>query len=397
MAETSGKKKILIINNNMHIGGVQKSLVNLLNELSRDPQLSITLLLLFRGGEFLSDIPENVEVIEARSVFRLLGMTRNDTASLRDKLLRGCAAAFTRAFGRDRLLKPFYKGAERPEAADIAISFLHSGDLHTFYGGCNEYLINCVDADKKVTFLHCDYESIHADSDFNTSLYERMDTIAACSEGCKNAFLRVLPQLSGKVAVVPNCHDYRQIRALAERDAQALPRKGLNILTVARLGREKGILRAIRAVGSLGLPADVLRYYIVGAGSEYKAAADMIEDMDLDGRVVLLGEMDNPYGYMKAADILLIPSISEASPMVIQEAAFLGTPVLTTRTISAEETVGKKGFGWVCDNSEKGIIEALQQIAKKPSAITDIKKAFDNYVFDNSEALSDFYKSVIGV
>ena len=83
--------------------------------------------------------------------------------------------------------------------------------------------------------------------------------------------------------------------------------------------------------------------------------------------------------------------------MVIQEAAFLGTPVLTTRTISAEETVGKKGFGWVCDNSEKGIIEALQQIAKKPSAITDIKKAFDNYVFDNSEALSDFYKSVIGV
>lgn len=397
MDEISGKKKILIINNNMHIGGVQRSLVNLLNELSRDPRLSITVLLLYRGGELLGDIPENVKVLEAGSVFRLMGMTRNDTASLRDKLLRGCAAAFTRAFGRNRLLKPFYKETVRPEKADIAISFLHSGDLHTFYGGCNEYLINCIDAGKKVTFLHCDYGSINADSDFNTSLYERMDTIAACSEGCKNAFLRVLPQFSDKVAVVHNCHDYERIKDLANRDAQNLPEDGLNILTVARLGKEKGILRAIRAVGSLGMSADVMRYYIVGAGSEYKAAADTIEDMDLDGRVVLLGEMDNPYGYMKAADILLIPSISEASPMVIQEAAFLGTPVMTTRTISAEETVGEKGFGWVCDNSEKGISEALQQIAKKPSAITDIKKAFDNYVFDNSEALSDFYESVIGV
>lgn len=395
MAETSGKKKILIINNNMHIGGVQKSLVNLLNELSKDPQLSITLLLLFRGGELLSDIPENVEVIEARSVFRLLGMTRNDTASLRDILLRGCAAAFTRAFGRDRLLKPFYKGAERPEAADIAISFLHSGDLHTFYGGCNEYLINCVDADKKVTFLHCDYESIHADSDFNTSLYERMDTIAACSEGCKNAFLRVLPQLSGKVAVVPNCHDYRRIRALAEQDAQALPRKGLNILTVARLGREKGILRAIRAVGSLGLPADSMRYYIIGTGSEYGAATGMIEDMKLEDRIFLMGEKENPCGYMKAAGLLLIPSYSEASPMVIQEAAALGTPVLSTRTISAEETITAKGIGLVCDNSEEGIREALLSLAEDPSVLSEISSVLKSLEFDNSEALERFYTSVL--
>lgn len=395
MAETPEKKKILIINNNMHLGGVQKSLVNLLGELGRDPGLSITVLLLFRGGELLEDIPGNVKVIEAGSVFRLLGMTKNDTVSLKDIVLRIGTAAFTRVFGRDRLLQPFYKRTERTEAVDVAISFLHSGPLRTFYGGCNEYLINCVDARKKVSFLHCDYESIHADSEFNTSLYKHMDTIAACSAGCKKAFLRVLPQLQDKVAVVPNCHDYERIEALADQEPQNLPDDSLNVLTVARLGREKGVLRAIRAVGELGFSADVLRYYIIGDGFEYNAAAKLIEDMKLDDRVILLGERENPYGYMKAADILLIPSISEASPMVIQEAAKLGTPVLSTRTISAEETITEKGLGWVCDNSEEGLRNALMHFAEDPAVIKNVADSLKNYTFDNSFALKCFYSSIL--
>ena len=46
--------------------------------------------------------------------------------------------------------------------------------------------------------------------------------------------------------------------------------------------------------------------------------------------------MENPYGYMRAADVLLIPSFSEAAPMVIHESALLGTPILTTETSSAD-------------------------------------------------------------
>jgi len=41
-------KRILIVNNNMHIGGVQKALVNLLYEIHNDYE--ITLLLFYAGG-----------------------------------------------------------------------------------------------------------------------------------------------------------------------------------------------------------------------------------------------------------------------------------------------------------------------------------------------------------
>ena len=47
--------------------------------------------------------------------------------------------------------------------------------------------------------------------------------------------------------------------------------------------------------------------------------------------------MDNPYGYIKAADLLLIPSYNEAAPLVIGEAAGLETPILSTETSSAKE------------------------------------------------------------
>ena len=98
---------------------------------------------------------------------------------------------------------------------------------------------------------------------------------------------------------------------------------------------------------------------------------------------------------MKAADILLIPSISEASPMVIQEAAKLGTPVLSTRTISAEETVTEKGLRWVCDNSEEGLRAALMHFAEDPAVIKSVADSLKNNTFDNSFALKCFYSSIL--
>ena len=49
-------KKILIVNNNMKIGGVQKSLCNLL--WSVYDQYDITLFLFEPIGEYMKDIPE---------------------------------------------------------------------------------------------------------------------------------------------------------------------------------------------------------------------------------------------------------------------------------------------------------------------------------------------------
>lgn len=372
----------------MHIGGVQKALVNLLKEIASEYE--VTLLLFYKGGELLRDVPENVRVITACRVLRGWGATREDAAGLRLQLSRAFSAAITRAAGRKwicRILFPFQK---KLRGYDVAISYLHSGNDHVFYGGCNEFVLRCTEAEKKISFLHCDYEKMHAGSRYNASIYQKFDAIAACSAGCKDAFTAVFPELKQKVQVVRNCHDYELLHHDAAQAPAALSKTLVNVVTLSRFGREKGVLRGIQAAADVQRAGKKLRYYIIGNGVEYPKATAMVKRLGLETSVTLLGEMLNPYGYLKAADVLLIPSFSEAAPMVIGEAASLGTPVLSTRTSSAEEMILCSGYGWVCDNTQVGITEGLERLLANPEILKSHRESLEKMVFTNSEAITEF-------
>ena len=93
---------------------------------------------------------------------------------------------------------------------------------------------------------------------------------------------------------------------------------------------------------------------------------------------------------LKAADMLLIPSFSEAAPMVIGEAASLGTPILTTRTSSAEERVRFSGYGWVCENSQSGICKGIKKILECPAMLHTCAAFLQNSIFSNENAIKEF-------
>lgn len=385
-------KRILIINNNLHLGGVQKALVNLLGEIHGEYE--ITLLLFCPVGELLEQVPADVQVIAPCAGLRTWGMTKYDVSTAPEKLSRALWAGMTRLWGRKTAFRLASAGQKKLTGYDAVISYLHSGPDKMFYGGCNEFALSCVEGGRKLTFLHCDYERIRADSLNNRELYRGFDGIAACSAGCRSAFLRVMPELSKKTAVVSNCQNYAEIQRLAGAAPVQLPGGPLNLLTVARLGKEKGVLRAIRAVAALGASPEELQYTIIGSGVEYARARQLIGELHLEESVHLLGERSNPYGYMQAADVLLIPSVSEAAPMVIGEAACLGTPILTTETSSAREMVEETGYGWVCKNAEEGITQGLRRLLADPSAAEEKKKSLGASAFDNSRACRAFKRLV---
>lgn len=77
-------KKLLIVNNNMKIGGVQKSLCNLLWNICGE--YDVTLCLFDKNGEYLDDIPDTVDVIACDSLFRYLGMSQAECVHLSDTL-----------------------------------------------------------------------------------------------------------------------------------------------------------------------------------------------------------------------------------------------------------------------------------------------------------------------
>lgn len=382
-------KKIVVVNNNLHIGGVQKALINLLKCISNE--YNVSLIVFNPEGEYLEEIPENVNVLPVSSSYRFLGMTKYDVKD--DNLLklqRSLFAAITRIFGREFTISIMSKGQKKIKGYDIAISYIHDGADKVFYGGCNDFVLKHIEASKKITFLHCDYGKCGADTIQNAKRYAEFDVIAACSEGCKNAFIKARPELKDKAKIVYNCHDFQQIHKKALGAIVELSKEKVNVLTVARLGKEKGVSRAIEAIANSGLSEEDFHYYIVGDGIEKGRIKELIHHYGLETEITLLGEMDNPYGYMKAADLLLIPSVSEAAPMVIHEAASLGTPILSTETSSAKEMISDMQLGWVCDNSIEGIAKSFNDLVTNRILIDEKKVKLQNMNWENKQAMVQF-------
>lgn len=386
-------KRILIVNNNLHIGGVQRALVDLLGCIH--DKYDITLLLFHPSGEFCDDIPEDVKVISPDSGYRFIGMTKYDAEThFIWKIIRGALAALTRIFGRKYAVSLMSLGQKTLSGYDAAISFLHNGNDKIFYGGCCDFVLKHTDAAKKIAFLHCDYENCGADTKENAKMYARFDLIAACSDGVGQSFARSVPALADKTVTVNNCHDFERIRTLANSARVELSAEHINILTVARLGREKGVSRGLKAVAALGELKNRVHYYIIGDGIERQMLEELIKRLDLEDTVTLCGELENPYGYMQAADLLLIPSLSEAAPLVIAEAACLGTPILSAETLSAKEMICESGFGWVCENTEEGMAELLRELICSSDIIKEKKCFLAGKEFDNNTAVAQFERII---
>lgn len=381
-------KKILIVNNNMHIGGVQRALVSLLWSIK--DIYDVTLLLFSGCGDCLGELPPETKIITVRSAYKYLGMTKYDAKTLPDKLVRAFFAGVSRIFGRKYAVSLMNLSQKKLTGYDVAISYLHNPNGKMFYGGCNDFVLAKTDADKKIAFVHCDYVASGSDTPENAAMYSRFDLIAACSKGCAESFISANPDIKEKVRVVTNCHRFDKIRADADASPVMLDDDKINIVTVARLGKEKSVDRAVKAIARLGELKSRLHYYIVGDGIGRGEIADLIAENCLEATVTLCGALQNPYGYIRAADLLLIPSKNEAAPLVIGEAVSLGTPVLSTETSSAHEMISDRGIGWVCENTEKGMANALSELLCSPALLNEKGNALTLASFDNADAVNAF-------
>lgn len=378
-------KKILIVNNNLHIGGIQKSLVNLLNEIS--DKYDVDLLLFYNAGELSESLPPNVNVISGGFLTKILGMTY---AEAKNEGFFTCAARvfwtiMTRIFKIGFTFGAITKMSHIKGKYDAAVSFMQNGNERVFYGGCAEYVLNSVDSDLKICFIHCDFKNYGGNNCYNRRTLMKFDRIAAVSDSVGKNLLTAVPKLGGRVFTVRNCFDYDEMERKSMRYIPGYTEGIINIFLAARFHSEKGILRMIPIFDRIKHRGFEFVWRIAGDGPDRAQAENLIRQYKLEQNIVILGNLPNPYPYFKRSDIVLVPSYNEAAPMVYNEAAFFGTPVFTTDTTSAKEIIEKNGFGTVCENNDFDIEDRLCL------EIQNFKPHKNKTVnFDNSAALSEF-------
>lgn len=101
------------------------------------------------------------------------------------------------------------------------------------------------------------------------------------------------------------------------------------ILGVGRLSAQKNFPLLIRAVAKVRQQRPV-RLLILGEGDDRAALEALVNDLGLSACVALPGFVDNPFTYMRHAQLFVLSSNWEGLPTVLIEALACGCPVVST-------------------------------------------------------------------
>ncbi len=102
--------------------------------------------------------------------------------------------------------------------------------------------------------------------------------------------------------------------------------------TIAELHPTKQLHRAIDSIAALSRKHPTLRYVIIGDGQLYNRLQMRVRDLGIEKHVFFTGTIEEAGRLLKAFDIFILPSKSEAFGYVLLEAALAKVPTVATKT-----------------------------------------------------------------
>ncbi|HDR1891046.1 TPA: glycosyltransferase, partial [Pasteurella multocida] len=145
------------------------------------------------------------------------------------------------------------------------------------------------------------------------------------------------------------------------------------LVQVSRLDKVKRHIDLINVYSELVKQGIKEKLYIIGNGEEYKNLQKEIDRLKLEKRCILLGEIKNPYPYIKHATLFLHTSEREGLPTVLLESLILNTPVVAMDCPTGPKEIlnnGKCGALIPLGNLER-FTEKTYEILNSPTMINE--------------------------
>ena len=229
------------------------------------------------------------------------------------------------------------------------------------------FLLDHVKAKKYLQWIHTDIGNLEKpeDLDVYASDWARTDGIVCVSQMALANFRGRYPQLQEKTCLIYNFFEEAQIRKMGQ-EVISLPGEKPALLSVGRMTEPKKYLRFLNVLARLRDEGYEFSWHVLGEGIQRQEIEEKIRDLRLEDRVFLHGLTDNPYKYMKACDLFVLPSGWEGFPTVTVEAKILGCPVLATDVAGIREQLRHGETGWIVENEEDAIFEGLKYLFQNP-------------------------------
>jgi len=397
-------KNILIASFDMEVGGVERSLISMLDNFDYKNK-NVDLFLYRHQGDFMNLVSNKVNLLD--EIPQYTTFRKSIAETLRGKhygigLARLYSKINTSIISRlRRIVEPGYYQMQL--MWKYALPFLPNinkeYDVAISYLWPHYFIADKVKAKKKIAWIHTDYSTINLDIKMDVKMWNKFDYIVAVSEACKVSFLKKYSVLKNKVIVIENIASPEFIRKMAEVDIDnpMVSDNRFKVVTVARLSHAKGIDNAVRALNLLKNKGyNDIAWYVVGYGGDEAAIKELIRNFKLEDNFILLGKQTNPYPYMKASDLYVQPSRYEGKAVTVGEAQILSKPVIITNYTTAKSQVKDRSDGYITELSIEGIAQGIEKIYRDSTLRNELIMNCINTDYSNSSELNKLYK-IIGL
>ncbi|WP_310377813.1 glycosyltransferase [Flavobacterium sp.] len=394
---SSSKKELLFIMNNLGCGGAEKALVSLLQTIDYT-KYNVDLYLFKKEGIFLNQVPQEVTILEHPENYKFFDMSfvKTITTNLKSGNLKNIwyriLADFVFISKNEKAVKEqkvwkYLKEMLLPldKKHDVAIGFLEKTP--------NYFCVDKVNAKTKIGYIMNDYEQLKMDPAIDIPYFSKLDFIISDSEESKAVLVRNFPQFETKFKVIKNIINTSIINQLANETVPDFP-DGFKVLSVGRLVPQKGYDLAINACRILADKGHHFKWYILGDGEDKERLLAMIKKNKLDDYFIFLGIRENHYSYLKKADIFVHTARFEGFGMVINEAKILNKPILLTNFNVAKSHIQSNYNGLICEMTPESIAENLEKLIVDKKLREQFSTNLSKENFGTEKEIHAFYKII---
>ena len=320
------KKKVLFYNGSLRMGGIERVLVEVLQNLDRS-KLDIDLVIedgIRSLNVFEKDIPKDIKLyyLKPEEIIKKTDFYRQNRKNLFYKIMYNLMMAYEGYIKKQNLKK-----IVKDKHYDVVIDF----DM-----GLSKQ-IDIVDAKKKIAWIHANIESWYVREDRIKRLGDRLQkytNIVAICEAMKESTKKLYPLLKNKIIRIYNPFNFERVITKSEESIDENLKEYYNkdfIVSIMRLTEHQKdfdtLILGLKLTKEKGAKE---KLYILGDGPDREKIEEKIKKEGMENEIILLGNVKNPYPWIKKAKMLVHSSKYEGLPTVLIEALILDKIVISS-------------------------------------------------------------------
>ena len=397
------KHTVLIFSQAMELGGVERSLLGLLDSVDYD-RYDVDLFLMRHSGELmpylnpkaklLPEIPQYASLavpmaslIKSGQFGVLCGRLQGKLAARRfDKQHpdeKPSVAALT--YSHKYTLRSMPQISDK--TYDLAISFLTP----------HYFARERARAKKYAAWIHTDYAALSFDRATELAIWSKYDAICGVSEQASKSFQTAFPELARKVQTIENILPKELIcKQTEEPQTDMSSDESVLILSVGRFCDAKNFDNVPDICRRLVADGLDVTWYLIGYGGDEPLIRQKIDEAGMQARVIILGKKDNPYPYMRACDLYVQPSRYEGKAVTVREAQLLGKPVVITGYATSGSQLEDGVDGLIVPVDNAGCAAGIAALLRDPARMQRLSENCAKRDYTNSAEVEKIYALMEG-